>query len=129
MRPVVANKHQRNLTLPEDKTVEADAEEVDPDTSRPANLNRFENLQRLKKSPANLNRFEKRSENLESKKTNHATSTATSSPPTTSPQYQQSSPKSDPDDAKFEQSHQHLNSSPLPKTNKRKNHICSKTKQ
>jgi hypothetical protein len=44
MRPVVANKHQRNLTLPEDKTVEADAEEVDSDTSRPANLNRFENL-------------------------------------------------------------------------------------
>jgi hypothetical protein len=30
---------------------------------RPANLNRFENQQKLKESPANLSRFEKRSEN------------------------------------------------------------------
>ncbi|KAK2414320.1 hypothetical protein QL285_036924 [Trifolium repens] len=86
--------------LPEDKTADADAKEVNPDTQIPANLNRFGNLQRLKKSPANLNRFEKWSENPISKKTNHAASTAISTPPTTttttSPQQQQSSPKLDP---------------------------------
>jgi hypothetical protein len=121
MRSVVAKTTPKKQNTTEDKTVDADAEEVISDTQRPANLNRFENLQQLKKSPANLNRFEKWSENLESKKTNHATSTATSSPPTTtttSPQHQQSSPKPDPGDAKSEHRHHHLNSSPPPKTSK-----------
>jgi hypothetical protein len=65
------------------------------------------------KSPANLNRFEKRSENLESQKTYHATSTTITSPPTTtttSRQHQQSSPKPNPGDAKSEYRHHNLNS-------------------
>ncbi|KAK2401006.1 hypothetical protein QL285_050642 [Trifolium repens] len=64
-------------------------------------------------------------------KTNHATSAATSSPPTTttSLHHQQSSPKPDPGDAKSEHCHHHLNASPPPKTNKRKNRICSKTEK
>ncbi|KAK2405277.1 hypothetical protein QL285_054533 [Trifolium repens] len=116
MRLVVAKTTPKKQNTTEDKTADADAEEVIPNTQRPANLNRFENLQQLKKSPANFNRFEKWPENLETKRTNHATSITTSSPPTTttttSPQHQQSSPNLDPEDAKYEHHHHHLNFSP-----------------
>ncbi|KAK2368415.1 hypothetical protein QL285_081612 [Trifolium repens] len=81
MRPVVAKRTPRKQNTTEDKTTDADAEEVNPNTYRLANLNRFGNHQQLKKNHANLNKFEKRSENLKSQKTNHATSTATTSPP------------------------------------------------
>jgi hypothetical protein len=83
MRLVVAKTTPKKQITTEDKIVDTDAKEVNPDILRPANLNRLENLQQLKMSPANLNRFEKWSENLKSKKTNPVTSTATSLPPTT----------------------------------------------
>jgi hypothetical protein len=45
MRSVVAKTTPKKQNTTEDKTVDADAEEVISDTQRPANLNRFKNLQ------------------------------------------------------------------------------------
>ncbi|KAK2376351.1 hypothetical protein QL285_077146 [Trifolium repens] len=83
MRPVVAKQHQGNKTTPRIKQptpTQKRSSQIHRDLQISTDLKTFNNS---KKSSANLNKFEKWSENLESKKTNHGTSTATSSPPTT----------------------------------------------
>jgi hypothetical protein len=66
---------------------------VQPDTKKPANLNRFGNLQQLKKSPANLNRFENGQRIKYPEKPNQhviisspTTTTSTPAPPEPSPE-------------------------------------------